>query len=169
MRVDQFDFDLPSEAIAERPAEPRDSARLLLIDGVERRDLGVGDLPGLLAPGDILVFNDTRVIPARLFGTIGEGKIEVTLHKRLGPDRWACFGRPARKLKPGATVTFREGFAATVVERGEGGEATLAFDRGGAALMAALEAHGHIPLPPYIKRADDARGRTDYQNIYAGE
>jgi S-adenosylmethionine:tRNA ribosyltransferase-isomerase len=169
MRVDLFDFDLPLEAIAERPADPRESARLLLVDGTDLRDLGVGDLPGLLEPEDILVFNDTRVIPARLFGTIGDGKIEVTLHKRLGPDRWACFGRPARKLKPGVALTFAEGFVATVAERGEGGEATLVFDRSGAALMAALEAHGHIPLPPYIKRADDARDRSDYQTIYARE
>ncbi|WP_413206784.1 tRNA preQ1(34) S-adenosylmethionine ribosyltransferase-isomerase QueA [Rhodospirillum sp. A1_3_36] len=169
MRVDLFDFDLPPEAIADRPANPRESARLLLVDGTDRRDLGVKDLPGLLGSGDILVFNDTRVIPARLFGTIGEGKIEVTLHKRLGPDRWACFGRPARKLKPGVALSFAEGFSATVVERGEGGEATLVFDRSGAALMAALEAHGHIPLPPYIKRADDARDRSDYQTVYARE
>jgi S-adenosylmethionine:tRNA ribosyltransferase-isomerase len=170
MRVDLFDFDLPPEAIAERPAEPREAARLLLVEnGAPPEDRTVGDLPNLLTPGDLLVFNDTRVIPARLFGAIGEGKIEVTLHKRLGPDQWACFGRPARKLKPGVVLTFAEGFTATVAERGEGGEATLTFDRGGAALMAALEAHGHIPLPPYIKRADDARDRSDYQTVYARE
>ncbi|ABC21086.1 tRNA preQ1(34) S-adenosylmethionine ribosyltransferase-isomerase QueA [Rhodospirillum rubrum] len=169
MRVDLFDFDLPRDLIAVRPAVPRDSARLLLVEGESRRDLGVGDLPGLLDPGDILVFNDTRVIPARLKGRIGDGGVEVTLHKRVGPDAWDCFARPARKLKPGVVILFAEGFTATVAARGEDGEATLRFDRAGAALMAALEAYGHIPLPPYIKRPDDARDRADYQTIYARE
>ncbi len=170
MRVDLFDFTLPPEAIAIRPADPRDSSRLLRVglDGTgDLTDLGVRDLPGLLAPGDVLVFNDTRVIPARLAGTIGDGKIEVTLHKRAGADSWHVFGRPARKLKPGTTILFAEGFTATVRDRGEGGEAVLTFDRGGADLMRALEAHGHMPLPPYIKRADDGRDRHDYQTVYA--
>ncbi|MGE5503995.1 MAG: tRNA preQ1(34) S-adenosylmethionine ribosyltransferase-isomerase QueA [Actinomycetota bacterium] len=168
MRVDDFDFDLPRELIADRPASPRDSARLLHMGAGGLVDLGVRDLPGLLRPGDVMVFNDTRVIPARLFGRRGQAGVEVTLHQRLSDCAWMVFARPAKKLKPGDTLAFAEGFAAEVAGKGEGGEVELRFDRGGAALMAALEAHGRMPLPPYIRKGEaDGRDRADYQTVYA--
>jgi S-adenosylmethionine:tRNA ribosyltransferase-isomerase len=168
MKVDDFDFDLPPEFIAQRPVAPRDAARLLHV-GDELRDLGVGDLPSLLEPGDLVVFNDTRVIPARLVGRRRGAKIEVTLHKRQGPGAWLAFARPARKLKPGDTIDFADGFSCDVVAKGEGGEVALDFSRSDGDMMAALEQFGAVPLPPYIKReylADD-RDRTDYQTVFA--
>ena len=165
MRVDVFDFDLPREAIATRPARPRDSARLLdLTAGLAHR--GVSDLPNLLRPGDMMVFNDTRVIPARLTGVRGEARIELTLHRRLGDDRWQTFARPAKRLRPGDTVRFAGDFCANVEAR-DGPEVSLVFDRGGTALVEALQRHGAMPLPPYLRRAADARDRDDYQTVYA--
>ncbi len=185
MRVDLFDFDLPDERIALRPAEPRDAARLLLVrPGVAMEDRIVRDLPGLLRAGDALVFNDTRVIPAQLFGErVRDGvsaRIGVTLHMREGADRWRAFVRPAKKILAGERILFGEmadraclaaGLAATVAEKGEAGEVVLAFDLAGPALDEAIAAIGHIPLPPYIasKRGEDERDRTDYQTIYARE
>ncbi len=168
MKVSEFDFDLPAQLIADRPAVPRDSARLLEVAATVR-DHVVRDLPALLRPGDLLVFNDSRVIPARLFGRRGTAAIEVTLHKCAAAARWRAFARPARKLKPGDVVTFDSGLSATVTDKGEGGEVELVFDRGGAALMAALAEVGRMPLPPYIKRPGgaDARDRSDYQTIFA--
>jgi len=169
MRVDLFDFDLPRACIAERPVTPRDAARLLCVGGDGTlTDRGVRDLPDLLDPGDLLVLNDTRVIPARLFGRIGAGKVELMLHRRVDGDTWEAFARPAKKLRPGVVVDLADdGFRAECLAKGEGGSVTLRFDRGGATLMAALEAHGHVPLPPYIKRPDDARDRADYQTVFA--
>ncbi len=167
MRVDAFDFELPRAAIATRPARPRDSARLLdLRAGLAHRS--VADLPALLGPGDVMVFNDTRVIPARLVGTRGAARVELTLHRRLAAARWRAFARPARRLRPGDTVRFAGDFRA-LVEAREGPEVSLAFDRGGAALARALERHGAMPLPPYMGRAADARDRNDYQTVYARE
>jgi S-adenosylmethionine:tRNA ribosyltransferase-isomerase len=168
MRVDLFDFDLPLALIADRPAVPRDSARLLEV-AANLRDHIVRDLPVLLRPGDLLVFNDTRVIPARLFGRRGAAGVEVTLHKCVAAGRWRAFARPARKLKQGDVIAFDGGLSTTVAEKGEGGEVELAFDRGGAELMAALAAVGRMPLPPYIKRpaGADERDRADYQTIFA--
>ena len=157
MNVDDFDFDLPRECIAQRPAVPKDSARLLEVgraadgdDGL--RDHTVRDLPGLLGAGDIVVFNDTRVIPARLPGRCGQARVEVTLHRRIDPAVWLAFAKPARKLHVGDRVDFAPGFAAQVTAKGVDGEVTLAFTRAGGDLMAALERHGFTPLPPYIKR-----------------
>ena len=158
MRVDLFDFDLPPALIADRPAVPRDSARLLEV-AESLHDHVVRDLPALLRPGDLLVFNDTRVIPARLFGRRGAAGVEVTLHKGVAADRWRAFARPARKLKPGNVIAFDGGLSATVAEKGEGGEIELAFDRGGANLMAALTEVGRMPLPRYIKRTGGADER----------
>jgi len=169
MRVDLFDFDLPKHCIAERPVVPRDAARLLSVaaDGAVT-DRIVRDLPDLLDPGDLLVLNDTRVIPARLFGRVGAGGVELMLHRRVSDDTWDAFARPARKLRPGVRVDLADdGFRADCIAKGEGGQVTLRFDRGGVALVQALEDHGHVPLPPYIKRPDDARDRTDYQTVYA--
>ncbi|WP_417709354.1 tRNA preQ1(34) S-adenosylmethionine ribosyltransferase-isomerase QueA [Roseibium aggregatum] len=179
MRVDQFDFDLPNERIALRPARPRDSARMLVVRPGEQpllSDAGVRDLPQLLEPGDALVFNDTRVIPAQLEGTRLRGDISAgigaTLHMRTGPDRWKAFVRPAKKLQLGDTVLF-EGFGtrltAEVIEKGDSGEVLLTFDRSGPDLDVAIASVGHIPLPPYIaqKRGEDDQDRKDYQTIFA--
>ena len=170
MRVDLFDFDLPQQLVAERPAVPRDAARLLVVDA-SLGDRRVRDLPDLLKTGDLLVFNDTRVIPARLFGKRGDAAIEVTLHKNVAADRWRAFARPARKLRPGDRLVFAADLAADVVEKGEGGEIELAFDCAGAELMAALQRRGRMPLPPYIKRPGgaDERDRADYQTVYAAK
>jgi len=168
MKVEQFDFDLPRRFIAPRPAVPRDAARLLEV-AEEFADRRVTDLPQLLRPGDVMVFNDTRVIPARLFGRRGAAAVEATLHRREAPDRWRAFARPARKLRVGDVVRFADDFAAEVVGKGEGGEVVLRFDRAGPALEAALRRHGRMPLPPYLKRPGgaDARDAMDYQTVYA--
>ena len=165
MRVDAFDFELPREAIATRPAQPRDSARLQdLTAGLAHR--GVADLPALLQPGDMMVFNDTRVIPARLAGRRGEARVELTLHRRVADDRWQAFAKPARRLRPGDRVAFADEFSATVEAR-DGPEVSLVFDRGGTALAEALHRHGAMPLPPYLRRTADARDRDDYQTVFA--
>jgi len=170
VKVSDFDFALPPLLIADRPAVPRDSARLLEVTE-SLSDHVVRDLPKLLRPGDLLVFNDTRVIPARLFGRRGAAGVEVTLHRCVAADRWRAFARPARKLKRGDAIAFDGGLAATVADKGEGGEVELVFDRGGAELMAALAQVGHMPLPPYIKRLGgaDERDRVDYQTIFAAK
>ena len=165
MRVDAFDFELPREAIATRPARPRDYARLLdLTAGLAHRS--VADLPALLRPGDMMVFNDTRVIPARLAGVRGGARVELTLHRRVADDRWLAFAKPAKRLRPGDTVRFARDFSATVEAR-DGPEVSLVFDRGGPALAEALQRRGAMPLPPYIRRAADARDRDDYQTVFA--
>ena len=168
MRVDLFDFSLPSERIAVRPARPRDSARLLQIGANKLCDRHVRDLPGLLLPGDVLVLNDTRVVPARLKGKRGEARIEVTLLRLLADGAWNAFARPAKRLKPGDEIIFAAGFSAQVEAR-EDGEVHLRFALQGDDLRAALERYGNAPLPPYIPRDDgaDARDQQDYQTIYA--
>ena len=185
MRLSEFDFDLPDDRIALRPAEPRDAAGLLLVaDDGRLSDRHVRDLPDLLRPGDILVVNDTKVIPARLAGVRDRAgaavAVEATLHRRLSPERWSAFMRPGKRLREGDRIAFGtrsdmacEGAAldATVAAKGEGGEVTLAFDLSGPALDAAIADAGAMPLPPYIaaKRAEDDRDRVDYQTVYARE
>jgi S-adenosylmethionine:tRNA ribosyltransferase-isomerase len=166
MRVDLFDFDLPDELIAARPAVPRDAARLLHVKQDGLTDLTVGTLPGLLRRGDIMVFNNTRVVPARLLGKRRDLAVEILLHKQQTPEIWQAFAKPAKRLKPGQTIDFPEGLTAEVVGR-DGPLVIVKFDRGGAALMAKLAEVGHVPLPPYIRRADDAQDRADYQTVYA--
>ncbi len=170
MRVDQFDFELPEELIAVHPVEPRDAARLLVVasDGTLQHRV-FRDLPDLLESGDLLVVNDTRVIPARLTGKRGEGKVEVTLVTPLEETRWRALGKPGRKLRPGTDIVFANGFTATVEEKGEAGEITLAFETAGRSLVGLLEQHGAMPLPPYIKRREgpDSTDRQDYQTVYA--
>jgi S-adenosylmethionine:tRNA ribosyltransferase-isomerase len=170
MRVDLFDFELPPERIAQRPVEPRDAARLLAVRQSSLADLSVRDLPSLLEPGDLLVFNDTRVIPARLSGRRREARVSITLHQALGTDLWRVFAKPAKRLKPGDRIDFTSGFAADVSEHGPLGDVVLRFDRGGAELMEALQRHGTMPLPPYIRGgvADD-RDHDDYQTLFARE
>jgi S-adenosylmethionine:tRNA ribosyltransferase-isomerase len=182
MRTDLFDFDLPPERIALRPISPRDAARLLVVrPGGVAEDRAVRDLPDLLQPGDALVVNDTRVIPARLVGRrIGRGeepRIEATLHRRLDGSRWRAFAKPGRRLQAGDVVRFGdEGkvcflgqLDATVEDKGEGGEVTLAFAFHGAVLDEAIEERGAMPLPPYIasRRAPDEQDRADYQTMFA--
>lgn len=168
MRVDAFDFPLPRQLIADRPCEPRDAARLLVV-GPTLADRQVLELPQLLRPGDLMVFNDTRVIPARLFGRRGAAQIEATLHRALGAGRWRAFVKGAKRLKPGDTVTFGEGFAAQVAEKPAEGDVILDFGLEGAAMRAALERWGGMPLPPYIRRprGGDRLDRVDYQTIFA--
>ncbi|HEY8591510.1 MAG TPA: tRNA preQ1(34) S-adenosylmethionine ribosyltransferase-isomerase QueA [Sphingomicrobium sp.] len=170
MRVADFDFELPPERIALRPARPRDSARLLLVRGGELSDRAVLDLPELLQPGDVLVFNDTKVIPAQLEGRRGEASIGATLHKREGPREWRAFLRNAKRVRAGDTIHFGEGVAASAVEKADDGSVLLQF-HGSEALELLLEKAGRMPLPPYIasKRGVDEADRDDYQTMFARE
>jgi len=187
MRVDLFDFDLPDERIALRPVEPRDAARMLVVrPGEAPQDRIVRDLPDLLRPGDALVLNDTKVIPARLYGlrvrAETAARVEIMLHKREGADRWRAFARPAKKLQVGDRIRFgesAEGAACELVRldaeveaRGQGGDVLLRFALQGPYLDEAIMRLGELPLPPYIQAkrgAADARDRTDYQTVYARE
>ncbi|MEY3841043.1 MAG: hypothetical protein RLZZ542_153, partial [Pseudomonadota bacterium] len=177
MKTADFDFDLPDSHIALRPAEPRDSARLLVVKDGTLEDRIVRDLPDFLRPGDALVFNDTRVIPARLSGVrerVGpEGEtltvaVEATLHHRDAPDVWSAFMKPGKRLKAGDRVTFQS-LTATVTAKADDGLVTLRFDLAGPALDDAIRAVGVMPLPPYIaaKRPEDERDLSDYQTMFA--
>src|SRR5580698_1855003 len=191
MRTDEFDFALPEDRIALRPAVPRDSARLLVVrPGAPVEDRTIGDLPSLLRSGDALVVNDTKVMPVNLHGRrLGRGTggdaddrepaIAATLTRRLDGSRWRALVRPAKRLKPGdvvrfgaeGRVCFLEQLDATVEVKGEGGEVTFAFAFHGAALDDALAERGDMPLPPYIgnRRAVDEKDRSDYQTMFARE
>jgi S-adenosylmethionine:tRNA ribosyltransferase-isomerase len=167
MRIGEFDFTLPAAAIAQHPARPRDSARLLYPGG-RPEDRMVRDLPRLLQPGDLLVVNDTEVLPTRLFGRRGEAPIEVTLIAEAEPGRWRALVRPARRLRPGDRIGFAPDFAAEVANKGENGAVLLDFACGRDGMMEKLEAYGAAPLPHYIRRADpDPRDRDDYQTVFA--
>jgi S-adenosylmethionine:tRNA ribosyltransferase-isomerase len=185
MRLVDFDFELPEDRIALRPASPRDAARLLAVTADGRfSDRSVRDLPALLAPGDALVFNDTRVIAARLRGVRSRDgstvAVEATLLRRVSSSRWTALAKPGRRLAVGDRIAFGEAndracalteLTAEVAAKHEGGEVTLAFELAGPDLDLAIEAHGAMPLPPYIagRRAEDARDFTDYQTVYARE
>jgi S-adenosylmethionine:tRNA ribosyltransferase-isomerase len=168
MRVDLFDFELPPELIALRPARPRDAARLLAVGPNALFNRMLTDLPGLLRRGDVLVFNDTRVIPAQLEGSKGQARISATLHKRLGRRRWQAFVRNARRVREGDTIEFGHDVAARAEARHADGSWTLDF-AGDEPVEALLERAGRMPLPPYIanKRAADARDAEDYQTMFA--
>ena len=170
MRVADFDFELPPERIALRPARPRDGARLLLVEGGEVSDRQVLDLPELLQPGDVLVFNDTKVIPAQLEGRRGDASIGATLHKREGPREWKAFLRNAKRVREGDTIDFGEGVMASMVAKQADGSALLHF-HGDEPVELLLERAGRMPLPPYIasKRAVDQADAEDYQTIFAQE
>jgi S-adenosylmethionine:tRNA ribosyltransferase-isomerase len=170
MRVDLFDFDLPAERIALRPASPRDSARLLLVSGDRLDDRVVIDLPSLLAPGDVLVFNDTRVIPAQLEGRRGEANVGATLHKREGVREWRAFVRNAKRVRDGDRIDFGHGVTALAGAKAADGSILLAFE-GEEPVETLLERAGRMPLPPYIagKRETDARDAEDYQTMFARE
>ena len=187
MKTADFDFDLPEDRIALRPAEPRDAARLLVVRDATLEDRIVRDLPDFLRPGDALVFNDTRVIPARMPGSrhrIGDDgqtlsvAVEATLHHRDAPDVWSAFMKPGKRIRPGDRIVFGtrwdfaltfDGLEAEVVSKGEDGLVTLRFGLSGPALDDAIREIGVMPLPPYIaaKRAEDDRDREDYQTVYA--
>ena len=168
MRVDLFDFDLPAELIALRPAKPRDSARLLQVQGDEISDRTVLDLPTLLRPGDTLVLNDTRVIPAQLEGRKGDARIGATLHKREGVREWWAFVRNAKRLRIGDTIEFGGGVSASVADRNDEGAMLLQFD-GNEPVEVLLDRAGRMPLPPYIasRRPADESDRDDYQTMFA--
>ena len=170
MRVDLFDFDLPAELIALRPAKPRDSARLLLVEGGHISDRAVLDLPKLLRPGDVLFFNDTRVIPAQLEGRRGEATIGATLHKREGPREWWAFVRNAKRVRIGDLIEFGGGVTASAAERDAEGAVLLHF-HGEEPVEVLLERAGRMPLPPYIasRRPADEADRDDYQTMFARE
>jgi len=170
MRLDDFDFPLPRELIADHPCEPREAARLLHIPAMggyaNRR---IADLPALLRRGDLLVCNDTKVIPARLVARRGAATIDITLCRDQGNGSWRAFAKGARRLHVGDRLAFAEDFAATVAEKHLEGDVTLQFDLEAAAFRAALARHGAMPLPPYIKRprGGDPRDRADYQTMFA--
>lgn len=176
MQLSDFDFDLPEDLIALRPARPRTASRLLVARGPETFDSRVADLADWLRPGDMLVFNDTKVIPARLFGErrrvtkdgSGVAQIEVTLVRREDAETWSALARPARRLAPGDAVHFPGGLTAEVAAR-DGGEIRLVFERSGTDLDAAIAEAGVMPLPPYIahRRAADAQDAEDYQTVFA--
>lgn len=176
MKLSDFDFELPEELIALRPVKPRPASRMLLAQGAQLSDHHVYDLPSLLRAGDLLVFNDTQVIPARLFGTrsratqhgSGIAKVEATLLSQEGPESWAALARPGRKLALGDVLDF-DGVSAELVEKRDDGQVLLRFDQSGEALDRAILQAGEMPLPPYIagKRAADAADREDYQTVFA--
>jgi S-adenosylmethionine:tRNA ribosyltransferase-isomerase len=169
MRVDLFDFDLPPDLIALRPARPRDAARMLVVaNGMPFEDSTVRELPALLRAGDVLVFNDTRVIPAQLEGRRGEARIGATLHKRIDLRRWQAFVRNAKRLREGDTIEFGAGVEAIAEAGHADGSWTLAF-AGDEPVEVLLERAGRMPLPPYIagKRPMDELDRTDYQTMFA--
>jgi S-adenosylmethionine:tRNA ribosyltransferase-isomerase len=182
MHLADFDFALPRELIANRPAEPREAARLLVLPtAAGPTDRHIADLPELLRPGDLLVFNDTKVIPARLVGRRGLATVEVTLARDLGGGAWRVYAKGARRLHSGDRIEFAADLAAEVAEKSPEGEVVLRFDREGAAFRDALARHGAMPLPPYIKRprggpgggpgggppGGDPRDLSDYQTIFA--
>ena len=182
MNVDLFDFELPDSRIALRPASPRDSARMLVVEPHRLQDhtqaYTIADLAGFLHAGDVVVANDTKVIPARLVGVRvrdgNQARMTVTLHKREGLDRWRAFVKPAKKLHLDETVLFdpartEDGLSARVVEKADGGEVVFVFNRSGAALDSAIAQWGSMPLPPYIAthRAEDDADRHDYQTLFA--
>lgn len=172
MRVDEFDFELPEENIALRPVHPRDSAKQLIIRPHENSqfvDSSVDKLGDYLEAGDVLVFNDTRVIPSRLFGKIGDASVEVTLHKRTGLNTWWCFMKNARRAAAGKTLFISSELSADITQKLEGGQVHLSFHLPtGTTMEEALAKAGQMPLPPYIasKRAVDARDDADYQTVY---
>ena len=176
LKLSDFDYELPPSAIANQPANPRDSARLLDMTGAALADRHIRDLPALLRAGDLLVVNNTQVIPARLSGMRGEARVSITLHKHEGSNVWRAFAKPARKCRPDDVILFAPDFAARVLGRGEGGDVELAFINPGdgsglelAALHACLALHGSMPLPPYIPRPDGAvaADTDDYQTVFA--
>ena len=169
MKLSEFDFDLPQELIAQEPRQPRDSARMLVVKPQTLEDRGVSDLTQLLNPGDLIVVNDTRVIPARLSGYRGHAKIEVTLLKEVSSGKWSAFARPGRRLREGNQIDFAIDFHAVLEEKLDGGVVVLKFNCLGKEFLRALDKYGSAPLPPYIKRPSGSRDKDleDYQTPFA--
>lgn len=167
MRTALFDFELPESLIASEPANPRDSARMLVVEQGALRDASISALPKHLHRNDIVVFNNTRVIPARLIGKRGDAKVEILLHKKISREIWQCFARPAKRLKTGDVIIFADDFSATVREKCDDGQIILHFETSG--FHDKLLAHGQMPLPPYIekKRKADSSDIAHYQTVYA--
>lgn len=170
MKTEIFTFDMPENLIAEKPASPRDTSQLMHLcpDGNIRHYL-VSDLDKLLRPDDVLIFNDTRVIPARLYGLRNEAKVEVTLFKQINLSDWETMIKNSRRLKIGDIISFSDDFSAEVLEKKESGQVVLHFNKSGADLMATLDEIGTMPLPPYIQRLrkEEESDKSDYQTIYA--
>ncbi|MEM1390751.1 MAG: tRNA preQ1(34) S-adenosylmethionine ribosyltransferase-isomerase QueA [Pseudomonadota bacterium] len=174
-----YDFHLPEERIALRPVEPQDAARLLVVHGDGRlEDAAVRDLPHYLSSGDVMVFNDTRVLPAALKGVRGardangrDVPVDANLVERVNGNTWHALARPGKRLKVGDNIVFGDGFDSEVIDKLESGETVLKFAMGGTALDAALDRFGAMPLPPYIarKRAADAKDRETYQTSFASD
>lgn len=169
MKVELFDFDLPETSIATHPLEQRDAARMLLVNDSILNDAALRDLPSLLQPGDVMVFNNTKVIPARLAGKRGEANIEVTLHKKHSDDSWFVFAKPAKRLRIGETFVIAEDFTAIVQDKLETGEVLLQFNSKGAELLRKLEQYGSMPLPPYMRRKAEKEDNERYQTVFAKE
>ncbi len=165
MKTSLFDFEFPASSIAVTPATPRDSARMLVVQGNALEDSSILHLADFLRAGDVVVFNNTKVIPARIRGMRGLAGIEVTLHKQLEANRWSAFAKPGKRLRAGDTITFADDFSAEVLSKHESGEVELLFTC--VNLFACLERHGSMPLPPYMKRAATEHDKNAYQTIYA--
>ncbi len=168
-RTDDFDFELPLERIASQPIEPRDQARLLHVSGQGVGDHHIYDLPDMLREGDLLVMNDTKVIPARLIGMRGEGRVEIFLHKRQQNNEWLAFAKPFKRLKTGDRITIAENLIINIKEKRQDGEVLVDFGSDLKDLFKSLEEHGQVPLPPYIKRPSGPleTDRSRYQTVYA--
>lgn len=168
MKLSDFHFELPQSSIATSPASPKDSARLLEFSS-SLNDFHVSQLPELLRKGDVLVVNDTKVIPAKLQGKRGAASVTITLHQELLPGTWKAFAKPAKKLQLHDRFVITEDFWADIIDKGRDGEITLAFNVKGADFYAYLSCYGEMPIPPYIKRPNDslASDKRDYQTVYA--
>ncbi len=173
MKTDIFDFVLPEECIAQHPVFPRDSSRLLVVQPNNMQDRKIKDLLDYLSDGDVIIFNDTKVIPARLFGKKGDAKIEVTLFKRLDQgqtERWECLVKNSKRLKQNSEIIFSDDFSAEVIEKKETGEVILDFKVNASVFMERVASVGNIPLPPYIRKGvSDEKDKQDYQTVYAKE
>lgn len=167
MRVELFDFELPEHLIATHPANPRDASRMLYVPHEKGgfKDLGVRDIPSLLQKGDVMVFNDTKVIPARLMGKRGDLAVECLLHKNIGGGEWHCFARPAKRLKTGQIIEFAPDFCAEILGRTPDGQVRILFTQPD--ILPFLDKYGELPLPPYMKRGANAGDKHTYQTAYA--
>lgn len=160
MNLSDFDFTLPDELIATQPANPRDSSKLLVI-GDELENKSFSDLPSLISPDDLLVFNNSKVIPARLFAKKGEKEFEILLHRKTELNKWTAFIKGSKKLKAGDIIT-QEKLEITILEKDPDGEITISLND-----ESLIEEYGHMPLPPYIKREDNEDDKQTYQTVYA--
>ncbi len=168
-KLSDYDFDLPAQAIAQHPVHPREAARLLYLKASQIEDKTIADLPDILRPNDLLIVNNTRVIPAQLFGFRGAGRIGFTLHKRISEDIWQAFAKPAKKCTPGTIIQFADGFHAEILDKADSGIVDLHFNLSGPELDQQIEKTGQMPLPPYIKRPTGSKDSDyqDYQTVFA--